>query len=319
MFVKKKSEIYTKVQEIEISELGVGQRLDNYLLRLWKKVPKSHVYRLIRKGQVRVNGSRSKVHTKLNTGDHLRLPPLRLEPKVEPDLPDYLKILLDCIVYEDESLLMLDKPSGVAVHGGSGIRGGVIEALRLYRKSSDYLELVHRLDRETSGCLLLAKTPYALRLFHDALRDPCSQKIRKKYLSLLVGKWKNGPKDIDLSLETIKSNGHRRRSIVTTTGRAASSRFTPIRYCEDYVLAEIELRTGRMHQIRAHAAAIGHPVAGDQKYGSKIANRELREFGLKRLFLHAVTLEFIHPNTGQWLKLEAPIPESLMAVVEKIP
>ena len=302
-------------RKVEVSLSGVGQRLDNYLLRMWKGVPRSHVYRLIREGQVRVNGSRSRVHRKLATGDIIRLPPIRAAVKKPTSLPKEFPALRACTLYEDESLLIIDKPSGVAVHGGSGLCGGVIEALRIEGSPGAYLELVHRLDRETSGCLMLAKDPEALRILHKSLRLPTPDGIQKKYLSLLVGDWIDGPRDIDLDLETVRLTNKSRRSVVTGKGRHANSRFVPIQQFDEYVLVEIELRTGRMHQIRAHAAAIGYPVGGDRKYGSRDGNRKLRRVGLKRLFLHAGELELRHPQTGQRLVVKAAMPDELVGVL----
>ena len=305
----------SRTQQVEVPRSAVGQRLDNYLLRMWKGVPRSHIYRLIREGQVRVNGSRSRVHRKLATGDIIRLPPIRTAAKAPTSPPEEFPALRECTLYEDDSLLIINKPSGVAVHGGSGLRGGVIEALRKECSPGTYLELVHRLDRETSGCLMLAKDPAALRFLHKSLRNPSSNEIQKKYLSLLVGDWVHGPRDIELSLETVRPMNESRRSVVTSKGRQANSRFVPIQHFDEYVLVEIELRTGRMHQIRAHAAAIGYPVGGDRKYGSRAGNRRLRQVGLKRLFLHAVELELKHPQTGQRLAVKAAMPDELTEVL----
>ena len=301
-----------------VSQSGVHQRLDNYLIRMWKGVPRSHIYRLIREGQVRVNGSRSRVHRKLVTGDIIRLPPIRTAPKEPMLVPEEFSTLRQRTLYEDDSLLIIDKPAGVAVHGGSGLRGGVIEALRQECSPETYLELVHRLDRDTSGCLMLAKDPATLRFLHKSFRDHISNGIQKRYQSLLVGNWVHGPRDIDLSLETVRSTNKSRRSVVTSKGRHANSRFVPIQHFDEYVLVEIELRTGRMHQIRAHAAAIGYPVGGDRKYGSRDGNRRLRRVGLKRLFLHAAEVELIHPQTGQKLTVKATLPDELTDVLMEL-
>lgn len=230
-------------------------------------------------------------------------------------IPEGFPVLRKRILYEDDSLLIIDKPAGIAVHGGSGLHGSVIEALRKECSSGTYLELVHRLDRDTSGCLMLAKDPAALRFLHKSFRDHISNGIKKRYQSLLVGNWVHGPRDIDLSLETVRSTNQSRRSVVTGKGRYANSRFVPIQHFDEYVLVEIELRTGRMHQIRAHAAAIGYPVGGDRKYGSREGNRKLRRYGLKRLFLHASKIELIHPQTGQKLTVKATMPGELTEVL----
>lgn len=286
---------------------------------MWKSVPRSHVYRLIREGQVRVNGSRSRVHRKLAKGDIIRLPPIRTGAKEPMLLPEEFPELRKCTLYEDDILLIINKPSGVAVHGGSGLRGGVIEALRKQGLPGTYLELVHRLDRETSGCLMLAKDPVALRFLHKSLRNPTSNGIQKKYVSLLVGDWVCGPRDVDLGLETVRPTSESKRSVVTGKGRQAHSRFVPVQHFDEYVLVEIELRTGRLHQIRAHAAAIGYPVGGDRKYGSRDGNRRLRRFGLKRLFLHAAELKLKHPQTGQRLLVKAAMPDELTEVLIGLP
>ena len=305
----------SQTTKVEVSRSGVGQRLDNYLFRIWKGVPRSHVYRLIREGQIRVNGSRSRFYRKLATGDTIRLPPIRTTAKEPTSLPEEFLALRKRTLYEDDSLLIIDKPSGVAVHGGSGLRGGVIEALRKESLSDTYLELVHRLDRETSGCLMLAKDPDALRFLHKSFRNPTSNEIQKTYLSLLVGDWVDGARDIDLNLETVRLTSKSRRSVVTSEGRQANSRFVPIQHFDEHVLVEIGLRTGRMHQIRAHAAAIGYPVGGDRKYGSREGNRRLRQYGLKRLFLHAAELELRHPLTGEKLTVKAAMPKELTEVL----
>ena len=310
--------ITSPAQQVEVSQSGVHQRLDNYLIRMWKGVPRSHIYRLIREGQVRVNGSRSRVHRKLVTGDIIRLPPIRTAPKEPMLVPEEFPALRERTLYEDDSLLIIDKPAGVAVHGGSGLRGGVIEALRKECSPGTYLELVHRLDRDTSGCLMLAKNPATLRFLHKSFRDHISNGIQKRYHSLLVGNWVHGPRDIDLSLETVRSTNKSRRSVVTGKGRHANSRFVPIQHFDEYVLVGIELRTGRMHQIRAHAAAIGYPVGGDRKYGSRDGNRRLRRVGLKRLFLHAAEVELIHPQTGQKLTVKATLPGELTEVLMEL-
>jgi 23S rRNA pseudouridine955/2504/2580 synthase len=313
--VNPRKSIISAAHQVEVSQFGVDQRLDNYLIRMWKGVPRSHIYRLIREGQVRVNGSRSRVHRKLVTGDIIRLPPIRTARREPMLIPEGFPVLRKRILYEDDSLLIIDKPAGIAVHGGSGLHGSVIEALRKECSSGTYLELVHRLDRDTSGCLMLAKDPAALRFLHKSFRDHISNGIKKRYQSLLVGNWVHGPRDIDLSLETVRSTNQSRRSVVTGKGRYANSRFVPIQHFDEYVLVEIELRTGRMHQIRAHAAAIGYPVGGDRKYGSREGNRKLRRYGLKRLFLHASKIELIHPQTGQKLTVKATMPGELTEVL----
>ena len=280
---------------INVSDSGASQRLDNYLLRVLKGVPRSRIYRLIRKGQIRVNGARRKVHQRLVVGDIITLPPIRVANRPPKNPLEEHEVLTACSIYEDEAILVIDKPTGVAVHGGSGIDSGLIETLRYWRPAKEYLELVHRLDKETSGCLLLAKDPHSLRSLHHQFRGQSASAIRKTYISLLAGRWTNGSRKVDDRLMTIRTR-RGKKSISCEAGRHAETHFTPLEHFSDCVSVRVRPKTGRLHQIRAHAALIGFPVAGDHMYGHRDFNKTLSELGLGRLFLHASELIFNHPS-----------------------
>lgn len=302
------------VQTVQVTEGDVGQRIDNYLLRVLKGVPKTHVYRLLRTGQVRVNGGRAKPDRRLAEGDKVRLPPVRRPdpsaPKRPPDA--LLERLEQGIAYEDDQLIVFDKPVGLAAHGGSGVEFGIIEAAKAMRPHSDEFGLVHRLDRDTSGLLVVAKKRSALRRMHAALRE---RDMDKRYLALLAGPWPGEERRVDLPLEEHRPEGGERITKVSPRGRPAVSVFRPVKRFADATLVEVDLETGRMHQIRAHAAHIGHPVLGDPKYGDGAANALWRSRGLRRMFLHAAGLRFAHPSTGEPVKVEAGLDPELMAVL----
>jgi len=306
------------VSYTEAGEGDVGQRLDNYLMRVLKTVPKSHVYRVLRKGEVRVNGKRAKPETRLALGDRVRIPPVRLDekPVVTQPSSSLQSFITSSILHEDDQLLIVNKPAGVAVHGGSGLAFGVIEALRAARPDLPELELVHRLDRDTSGVLLIAKRRAALRELHSALRE---REMTKRYLALVSGKWELGKKKIDLPLLTNQKQGGERMVRVHPDGQSALSIFEPQQHFGRLAtLMAIQIGTGRTHQIRVHAAYAGHPVAGDEKYGDKESGEALRVYGLRRMFLHAHSLEFTHPGTGQLFKIEAPMSEELSGVLASL-
>ena len=286
-----------------------GQRLDNFLMRCWRGLPRTRVYRLIRRGEVRVNRGRSRPDYRLQAGDLVRLPPVRLSPQTHQAHPN--ASLESRILHEDARLLVLDKPAGLAVHGGSGVRQGVIETLRANRPGEPFLELVHRLDRETSGCLLVARRRSELRRLHALLR---TGRIEKAYLALVVGQWQGGARWIEAPLARNRLQGGERVVRVDPAGRPARSLFEPIARCEGYTLMRVTLDTGRTHQIRVHAAHAGHPLAGDEKYGDREANRRLREAGLRRLFLHAHRLAFDRADGGRLL-VEAPLDPALEKVL----
>ncbi len=293
-----------------IGEEAVGQRLDNFLFRRLKGVPKSRIYRALRDGEVRVNGRRAEPARRLEEGDEVRIPPLRVAQREVPlrTRPRPGRSLLDRVIYRDEALLIIDKPAGQAVHGGSGVSLGVIEQLRLELPEARFMELVHRLDKETSGVLAIALKRAALVEVHRMLREG---ETRKTYLALAVGAWHDEVRHVRLALRKYLTGDGERRVAVHTDGQAAHTVFHLKGRHSGYSLLEAELRTGRTHQIRVHLAALGHPIAGDDKYGDFELNRQLKKQGLKRMFLHAARLEFRHPLNGTPLKLEAPLPDDL--------
>lgn len=287
----------------------VGQRLDNYLFRQLKGVPKSRIYRMLREGEVRVCGRRAKPDYKLMAGDWVRIPPVRVA-QAQADKPAATPShsLLERVIYRDDALLVIDKPAGQAVHGGSGISLGVVEQLRLELPTARYLELAHRLDKETSGVLVLALKRSALVELHRMLR---AGEIRKHYLALATGQWRDPLRHVKLPLLRYLNTEGERRVAVDDSGLRAHTIFRLQRRFADFNLLAAELKTGRTHQIRVHLAALGHAIAGDSKYGDAERNREFRRRGLPRMFLHAARLELSHPLTRQPLVLEAPLPPDL--------
>jgi 23S rRNA pseudouridine955/2504/2580 synthase len=305
-----------EVRHFEVGEEEVGQRLDNYLQRRLGSVPRSRIYRVIRKGEVRVNGGRARPELRLQLHDRIRIPPMRLAPvtPVARPGPDLARRIEGSIVHEDENLIVLDKPAGVAVHGGSGVSFGVIEALRSARPG-ETLELVHRLDRETSGCLLVARRAVALRELHALMRENA---FEKRYLVLVKGKWDLGAKRIDVPLRTDTRVGGERTVRPGASGKTSVSDFRPVQFFgRTATLMEVTLHTGRTHQIRVHAAHAGHPVAGDEKYGDEAFNEALRELGLKRMFLHAHSLSFSWPRGGEF-SINTPLPAELSAFIDAL-
>jgi 23S rRNA pseudouridine955/2504/2580 synthase len=306
-----------KVQQVEAGERGAGQRLDNFLGRMLKDVPKTHIFRVIRKGEVRVNGKRAKPDQRLLASDIVRVPPIRVGAAAPARRapPAMVQGLIGAIVFEDPRLLVIDKPAGVAVHGGSGVSFGVIEALRAARPD-ETLELVHRIDRDTSGLLMVARKPAALRTLHALMRDG---KVEKKYLALVKGKWELGQKRIDVPLRTDIRVGGERTVKAHETGKEAVSVFKPMQFFgKKASLVEVSLETGRTHQIRVHAAHAGYPLAGDEKYGEEEFNEKAKEWGLKRMFLHAHQLSFVWPETGMEFNASAPLPPDLAAVIDAL-
>ncbi len=297
----------------DIDAERAGQRLDNYLLGELKGVPRSHVYRLIRSGQVRVNSGRTSPSYRLQAGDRVRVPPVGVRPPTElVATADRLDWLAERIIYEDTKVLVLDKPAGLAVHGGSNVSLGCIEALRLLRPESKDLELAHRLDRGTSGCLLLAKRRSALRVLHELLREG---QIDKRYLTLVQGQWPDSTRKVEAPLVTRRVGGEARVK-VDEAGKEARSSFRVLdRLGKTASLLEVSIDTGRTHQIRVHAAHAGHPVAGDERYGDKDFNEHLKAFGLQRIFLHAHSLSFDWPDTGEPFNASAPLPDELKSVL----
>ena len=306
----------SRVQLVTIDENNDGQRLDNFLLSQLKGVPRSWVYRVLRKGEVRVNKGRSKPSRRVYAGDVVRIPPVRKDDATSRSVPGNLVEKIETsIIFEDDQILAINKPSGIAVHGGSGLSFGVIEILRGARPDAPYLELAHRLDRETSGCLLLAKKRSALVRLQELQR---AGRIEKRYLALLLGKIRKGTWRTDLPLRKNTLKSGERLVRVDPEGKAAATAFKVVQRFESASLVEATLETGRTHQIRVHAAANGTPILGDPKYGDEEQNREFRKIGLRRLFLHASTLRFQWPNMRGGMRLEAPLPAELQSLLENL-
>jgi 23S rRNA pseudouridine955/2504/2580 synthase len=305
---------FPKVRQVNVSEDEAGQRIDNFLARYLKGVPKSHIYRILRRGEVRVNSGRIRARYKVCAGDTVRIPPVRVAP-AKPG-PKASGISLEKhILFENQRCLVINKPSGMAVHGGSGVSYGVIEALRAERPGAPYLELAHRLDRETSGCLVLAKRRSFLRAFHEQLR---SGQVVKHYLALVAGVWKGGKRTVDVALRKNQLRGGERMVRVDPDGKQAVSIFSPVSCYENATLVEVELKTGRTHQIRVHGQHIGHPLAGDEKYGDSVFNRQLRALGLRRMLLHAHLLEFTDPSNDEVITVSSPLDDDLKAVLAQL-
>ncbi len=306
------------VRRVKVGDEADGQRLDNFLLARLKGVPKSRLYKLVRGGEVRVNGGRVDVGHRLQTGDEVRIPPVRTAAPTQPaaaTLPPSVNRLLPHILYRDDALIALDKPSGMAVHGGSGVSRGVIEQLRLELPECRYLELVHRLDRETSGVLLVALKRRALTGLHAAMREG---RIEKRYLTLVAGRWPNPVQHVKLPLHKRVTDEGEKRVTVRDDGQSAHTVFRRLQVYADFTLLEAELKTGRTHQIRVHTSHLGFPIAGDDKYGDFELNRQLVKQGLKRMFLHAAKLVFEHPITGERMTVEAPVPADLASFLDTL-
>ncbi|MDE1982489.1 MAG: RluA family pseudouridine synthase [Betaproteobacteria bacterium] len=300
----------------EVGEESVGQRIDNFLLGHLKGVPKSHIYRILRSGEVRVNSGRVDATYRLRWGDRVRIPPVRTAPAAPVGAPKQCKpVLGGFVIHEDESLLALNKPAGWAVHGGSGVSRGIIEQLRAERPQARFLELVHRLDRETSGILLVAKKRSALVALHALLR---SHEVDKRYLALVKGRFPDEKRVVRQALTRYLTEAGERRVAVDSEGKTAETQFFRVRRFQEATLMQARLLTGRTHQIRVHLAHLGFPIAGDDKYGDFAWNKTLAKAGLKRMFLHAASLSFVHPTLGEPLSLEAPLPEDLQAYLDSL-
>jgi 23S rRNA pseudouridine955/2504/2580 synthase len=306
------------VQLLTVSEENAGQRLDNYLLRYLKGVPKTHVYRIIRSGEVRVNQGRASADRRIAVGDRIRIPPLRMGVTDGVRKTSHVPAREFPVLYEDEHLLIINKPAGVAVHGGSGVDFGVIEQLRSARPDMRFLELVHRLDRETSGALIIAKKPSALKALHSQLKD---RQVGKTYLALVFGAWPSNLKVIDVPLVRYviasgASEGERRVRITDPDdpqGQRAITLVKVLKALPETTLLSVTIKTGRTHQIRVHLASRGYPIAGDEKYGDFARNKALQKQGLKRMALHAWKLRFEHPISAQTLEILAPLPPDLQS------
>ncbi len=311
------------VKTLTVDEDSAGQRLDNFLMRHLKGVPKTHVYRIIRSGEVRVNKGRASAEQRVEAGDLVRLPPVRVSAQVQAKAEAPAPAREFPVLMEDEALMAIDKPAGVAVHGGSGVSFGVIEQLRRARPGLANLELVHRLDRETSGVLLVAKKRSALKNLQDQFRD---RETGKTYLALVLGLWPSNKKVIDSPLMkyTIPNGvgeGERRVKVVGKDDPNGMRSITLVRVARTvgpYTLLEVTIKTGRTHQIRVHLASQGHPIAGDDKYGDFEHNKLLQKMGLKRMFLHAWQLKFQHPQSHRPVSLQAPLPPELKNFVDGI-
>jgi 23S rRNA pseudouridine955/2504/2580 synthase len=294
-----------------------GQRIDNFLMRHFKTVPRSRVYRLVRKGEVRVNRKRVDAEYRIQEGDEVRLPPVRIDAADELRQPStsLMELIERAVIFQDKHLLVIDKPAGVAVHGGSGMSFGVIEALRASRPR-ETLELVHRLDRDTSGCLLVARDRTTLTALHALIRNGG---MHKTYLALVAGSWQLGTKRIDAPLATDNRQHGERHVRVAAAGKDSVSVFKPVQFFGSLAtLMEVDIPTGRTHQIRVHASFAGHPLLGDDKYGDRDRNAELKGQGLKRTFLHAQSVAFEWPGSGVPFHASAPLPSELAAVLDAI-
>ena len=306
------------VQFLTINDDEAGQRLDNFLLARLKGVPKSLIYRIVRKGEVRVNKGRSKPEYKLQADDVVRIPPVRVAEKAQETISNKLTKVAQLeqqIIFEDNYLLVLNKPSGIAVHGGSGLDFGVIEALRALRPEARFLELVHRLDRDTSGILLVAKKRSALRNLHEQLRE---KTVQKEYLALVRGQWQSHCKVVQAPLLKNELSSGERIVKVSEQGKPSETRFSVEERYVNATLVKASPITGRTHQIRVHAQYAGHPIALDSKYGDKVFDQQMAELGLTRLFLHAYSIRFEHPHTGETLRLTAQLDNYMKGILKRL-
>jgi len=296
---------------VEINEDNCDQRLDNFLISRLKGVPKSRIYRLVRKGEVRVNKGRVDIKYRLAAGDVVRIPPVRVAERSEESfVPKGLQAALQQgILFEDDGFMVINKPAGFAVHGGSGVSSGIIEGLRLIRPEARFLELVHRLDKDTSGCLLIAKKRSALRKLQEFFRN---SEIKKTYQALLAGQWERKKLIVTAPLLKNISKGGERIVVISKAGKAAETLFTRIKLFRNATLVEASPKTGRTHQIRVHAASLGHAIVGDDRYGIDEINKLFKNKGYKRMFLHAETLQFKHPVTDEKMTISAPLPLQLI-------
>ena len=304
----------TGVRKVRIDADAAGQRVDNFLHRELPGVPRARVYRLLRRGEVRVNGGRVRAEYRLEAGDEVRIPPVRLREEGPAPSADRAAAILDNVLYEDKKLLVINKPAGIAVHGGSGISHGVIELLRAARPDLKDLSLVHRLDRETSGCLVIAKKRSALRALHEKFREGI---VEKNYLALVVGDWQFGEQLIDEPLLVTHREGGERHVIVSPDGKAAQTRVRLSKTYGKFSLLQCSPLTGRTHQIRVHLQSTGFPIAGDDRYGDPDANKRVKARGLARLFLHAQSISFPDEH-GNELHFTAPLSDDLNQFLAKL-
>ncbi len=306
--------------ELHVDDAGEGQRIDNYLFNKLKHLPKNQIYRLLRTGQIRVNKGRKKPVYRMRRGDIVRLPPSAVPKELEEaqafQAPNrIIKQVKKAILYEDNGLIVLNKPSGLAVHGGSGLSFGVIELLRTLYPAAPYLELVHRLDRDTSGCLMIAKKPSVLKKLHMELRG---EGVEKCYLALLAGKWRRKAQVVNAPLRKNTLKSGERVVRVDAAGKASLTEFSLVEQFEHCCLVKAYPRTGRTHQIRVHAAHLALPILGDDKYGDEAMDKKFKRYGLRRLFLHASSLKFVMPGTGKMMHISAPLDPSLDDVLRAL-
>lgn len=314
---------FDRVSFVTVAEDGDGQRVDNYLVKLLKGVPKSHIYRIVRSGEVRVNKGRVKANTRLTLGDTLRLPPIKVAEKTVVTLGKAAAAeILNAVIYEDDGMLVINKPAGMAVHAGSGVSAGVIETLRAAMPSHTYLELVHRLDRQTSGCLMIAKKPSVLKSLHNDLRG---DGVDKRYYALTVGRWPKGIELVNAPLLKREVDVHTKSSTgdrmvkVSSDGKPSQTQFKIVTQFNGFTLVEAKPLTGRTHQIRVHAQYHNCPLAGDDRYGDFGVNKDLaRQLGLKRLFLHAHQLTFYSPVAEKRITVNAPMLKDLESVLARL-
>jgi 23S rRNA pseudouridine955/2504/2580 synthase len=304
------------VRMLDVDEDSAGQRIDNFLAKVLKGVPKSHLYRILRSGEVRVNSKRIDATYRLEMGDKVRIPPVRTSAAMPTTTGNKVAARFEnAVIYEDEALLVINKPAGMAVHGGSGISRGVIEQLRLERPYAKFLELVHRLDRETSGVLMIAKKRSALVGLHELMR---SNRMDKRYLMLVHGKWTEKKKHVVLSLQKHVTPGGERRVTVEDEGQQSETIFHLKKSLGNFSLLEAQLITGRTHQLRVQLAHLHFPIAGDDKYGDFSLNKQLQKKGLKRMFLHSAETTIRHPLSGEKLILAAPLPAELESYMQRL-
>lgn len=300
---------------VEVDDGSDGQRIDNFLMRELPGVPKSRIYRMLRKGEVRVNKGRVKPAGRVHTGDTVRVPPVNINESETPSVPrGLMRALEEAVLFEDRDLLVINKPGGIAVHGGSGLSFGVVEAMRAAKPDWSELSLAHRLDRETSGALVMAKRRSALRRLHEAFRE---DQVAKVYMAMVDGYWEHGSKTIDLPLAVHHRRNGERHVQVSPDGKPSITRVAPNEARREASLLTLRPQTGRTHQIRVHLAHMGHPIAGDARYGEKTRNSEFAKDGLKRLFLHAQSISF-DDGGGREQTFSAPLPDDLQVYMEQV-
>lgn len=312
-----KNDIQQKVRFLTVDADLAGQRIDNFLRTQLKGVPKSMIYRILRKGEVRVNKGRVKPDYKLQPQDMVRIPPVRVSEQKDAPNPKLDKVaqLENCILFEDERLLVINKPSGTAVHGGSGLNFGLIEALRALRPDAHFMELVHRLDRDTSGCILIAKKRSALRHLHAQLR---TGQMDKRYHALVAGQWPNNRFKVKAPLQKNVLQSGERLVSVSESGKPSETRYRILQQFDGATLVEASPITGRTHQIRVHCLHAGHPIACDSKYGDTAFDEKMNSYGLRRLFLHAASIQFIHPGTEEQVRFQAPLDTQLSHLLKQL-